>query len=46
MFQKILQTNNLIKTRLKGAVKFLAVDFNPIDDSDVLDINKYLMKRT
>ena len=36
--------NNMIKSRLKGIVKFLSVDFNPIDANDVLDIHKYLMK--
>ena len=33
------------KTGLKGVVKFFSVDFNPIDN-DILDIHKYLMKRT
>ena len=31
---------------LKGIVKFFSVDFNPIDTKDILDIHKYLMKRT
>ena len=34
------------KTALKGVVKFFSVDFNPIDSNDILDIHKYLMKRT
>ena len=34
------------KTGLKGSVKFLFVDFNPIDTNDILDIHKYLMKGT
>ena len=34
------------KTGLKGSVKFFAVDFNPIDTSDTLDIYKCLMKGT
>ena len=34
------------KTGLKGVVKFFSVDFNPIDTNDILDIHKYLMKRT
>ena len=34
------------KTGLNGVVKFFYVDFNPIDTNDVLDIHKYLMKRT
>ena len=37
--------NNMTKTGLKGVVKFFSVDFNPIDN-DILDIHKYLMKRT
>ena len=37
--------NNMKKTGLKGVVKFFSVDFNPIDN-DILDIHKYLMKRT
>ena len=38
--------NNMKKAVLKGVVKFFSVDFNPIDTSDILDIHKYLMKRT
>ena len=38
--------NNMTKTGLKGVVKFFSVDFNPIDTNDILDIHKYLMKRT
>ena len=34
------------KTGLKGVLNFLSVDFNPIDNNDILDINKHLMKRT
>ena len=34
------------KTGLKGSVKFLLVDFNPIDSNDILDIHIYLMKGT
>ena len=34
------------KTGLKGSVKFFSVDFNPIDTNDILDIHKYLMKKT
>ena len=34
------------KPGLKGAVKFFSVEFNPIDTNDILDIHKYLMKRT
>ena len=38
--------NNMKKTGLKGAVKFISVDVNPIDTNNILDIHKYLMKRT
>ena len=39
--------NNMEKeTELKGVVKLFSVDFNLIDTSNVLDIHKYLMKRT
>ena len=38
--------NSMKKTGLKGAVKFISVDFNPIDTNDILDIHKYLMERT
>ena len=31
---------------LKGVAKLFSVDFNPIDTNDILDIHKYLMKRT
>ena len=32
------------KTGLKGSVKRFSVGFNPIDTSDILDINRYSMK--
>ena len=38
--------NNLKKTRSKGVVKIFSVNFKPIDTKDILDINRYLMKRT
>ena len=38
--------NNMKKKGLGGVVKFFSVDFNPIDTNDVLDIHKYLMKKT
>ena len=38
--------NNMKKTGLKGVVIFFSVDFDPIDTNDILDIHKYLMKRT
>lgn len=34
------------KTGLKTNVKFLSLDFNPIDTNDVLDIHKYFRKKT
>ena len=34
------------KTGLKRVVKYFSVDFNPIDTKVILDIHKYLMKRT
>ena len=34
------------KTGLGGFVKIFSVGFNTIDTSDILDIHKYLMKRT
>ena len=44
MFQKISQ-NNMKEIGLKGILKFCTVDFNPIDNNDVLDIHRYLIKR-
>ena len=38
--------NNMKKTGLKGVVKFFSVDYNPIDTNDILDIHRYLMKKT
>ena len=38
--------NNMTTTGLKGVVNFLSVNFNPIDTNDILDIHRYLMKRT
>ena len=34
------------KTGLKAVVNFFSVDFSPININNILDINKYLMKRT
>ena len=28
------------KTGLKGSIKLFSVDFNPIDNSDILDIHR------
>ena len=38
--------NNMNKTELKGSLKLFSVDFNPIDTDYILDIHKYLMKKT
>ena len=38
--------NIMKKAGLKRVVTFLTADFNPIDNNDILDIHKYLMKRT
>ena len=46
MFQKILKLLMWKKTGLKRVVKIFSVDFNPIDSDNILDIHKYLMKRT
>ena len=42
----INNTKKKKKTELKGVIKFFSVDFHPIDTNDILDIYKYLMKRT
>ena len=34
------------KTGLKGVVTFFSVDCNPMDTNNILDIHKYLMKKT
>ena len=34
------------KTGLKGSVNFFSVDFNPSHANDILDIHKYLMRKT
>ena len=46
LISKYFAINNMKKTGLKGSVHFFSVDFNPIDTNDVLDIHKYLMKKT
>ena len=38
--------DNLKKAGLKGFAKTYSVDFNPIHTNDILDIHRYLMKRT
>ena len=45
MLQKTLQLIIWKKAGLKGVVKFFSVEFNPIDNSDIIDIHKYLMER-
>ena len=37
--------NNMKRTRLKGIIKFLSVDFNPIDINDILYLHGYIMKK-
>ena len=37
---KDFKINNMKKTGLKGVVIFVVVDFNPIDNNDILDIHK------
>ena len=34
------------KIGLRGNIKFFSVDFNPIDTNNILDICKYIMKKT
>ena len=46
IFQNILQLTIWKKQDLKGSVKFFSVDFNPIDTNDILDMHKYLLKKT
>ena len=38
--------NNMKKTGLKEVAKLFSFDFNPIDTNNILDVHKYLMKRT
>ena len=38
--------NNMTRTGLKGTVIFFSVYFNPMDNSDITYIHKYLMERT
>ena len=42
---KDVTIDDMKKAVLKGVVKFFSVDFNPIDNNDILDIHKYLTKR-
>ena len=43
---KDFTVNSMKKTRLGEVVKLFSIDFNPIDTNDILDIHKYLMKKT
>ena len=43
---KYFTINNMKNTGIKGVVNPFPVDFNPIDNNDVLDILKNLMKKT
>ena len=45
IFQKILQLIICKKTGLKGTVKVFFVDYNATD-TNILDIHRYLMKKT
>ena len=38
--------NNMKNAELKVVINFFFFDFNPINTSDILDIHKYLVKRT
>ena len=45
-FSKDFTNNDLGKRWLKWLEFFFSVDFNPFDTNDILDIHKYLMKKT
>ena len=38
--------DNMKKIGLKGSLKDFFVDYNAIDTSNILDIHRYLMKKT
>ena len=38
--------DNMQKTRLKKILKVFSVDYNAIDTSDIVDIHRYLLKKT
>ena len=38
--------DNMKKTGLKGTVQSFSVDYNPINTRDILDIHRFLMKKT
>ena len=43
--RKGFKNNNMKKNRIKKNCEFFSVDFNPIDTKDILDIDKFSMKR-
>ena len=43
---KLFTLNNMKKTESKGSVKHFSADYNPVDSSNILHIQKYLMKET
>ena len=45
-FSKDFTISFLKRTGLRGILKCFFVDFNLIDTNDILDINKYLVKKT
>ena len=38
--------DNMQKTGLKKILKVFSVDYNAIDTSDIVDIHRYLLKKT
>ena len=47
MLQKDCTINDLKKkTEFKRLVNVFCVDINPIDNSNIIDIHKYLMEKT
>ena len=43
---KYFTINDMKEKELGEVVKYFSVDFNPIDTNDILDIHKYLIKKT
>ena len=43
---KYFTINNMKKQGLKGVIIFFSADLNPITTNDILDIHRYLMRRT
>ena len=46
MFQKILQQVTWKKSGFNGQVSDLSVDYDAVNVDDILDIHRYLMKKT